>query len=110
MAWVDVSNNVRPFADDEGQVVLNNWNFATENYELANQPGAVNDNISFNTLQQAASSFSLLSTHINDPVLAGFFGDTYDSFSDALATQNPNIINQYMIDAYPNFKQQICNP
>lgn len=109
MAWVDIAENVRSIADIEGKIILNTWILATRNFDEAYQNSPPLANIAGRTLGQAADSFVLLQYHVKNSGLAKFFNETADSFLTVLGTGGTTEINDYMVNRYPTFQQQICN-
>lgn len=114
LVWVDIANNARQWADADGQNILDNWNLASTNFDYSFQanPSAnpVLAGVIANTLRQAQLSFGLLKSHIvGNDAFAQFLADTDVSFKAQLDSGDNDSINAYMINAYPNFQNVICN-
>ncbi len=115
MTWTDVAENIRRFwideNDVEGNTILDNWNYASVNFDQAFQANPPLANVVANTLKQAGISFGLLKDRIvGNPALANFLGQTYTSFNYELDNGTYASVNEYMKNALDNFNTNICNP
>lgn len=109
LVWVDVANNSYQWVrDPKGNVELNSWINASEKFNDAMQKG--DEDESFKRLHQADDSFAGLAIHIGKDDLAQYYKQVYKEFGDLLKTKDLQKINDYMVQAYPQFKQKLGCP
>lgn len=105
LVFVDVSNECKYYADDEGKVILENqWNNASRMYnEQMKKKDMAGANAS---LFQADGSFKDVKPHIiSNKALAEYFGIVYTEFRELLIKGVLEDINNYMKGAYLKFRQ-----
>lgn len=101
--WVDIANAAQNFASVPGNHILNTWIYASNNFNVDLENGNMEDAVDM--LYQANSSFGAVAKYINNVGLSNYFTQVYQDFGALLDIGNLGDINDYMIAAYPKFKQ-----
>lgn len=102
-----MATNSKQYSDEEGIEILDGeWIDASEKF---NEYMKNNDTENgFKMLNQANDSFKNVQSHIiTNSNLADYFGKVNTEFGDLLAKGNIKDINNYMINAYTEFKDKL---
>lgn len=109
LVWVDIANNSYQWIIDlRGNTALDSWINASEKFNDVMQKG--DEDEAFKRLHQADDSFADLALYIGKEDLAQYYKQVYKEFGDLLKTKDLQKINDYMVQAYPQFKQKLGCP
>ncbi|XP_037038738.1 uncharacterized protein LOC119076159 [Bradysia coprophila] len=106
LVWVDVAENCFHYVTDpRGNDALNDWIDASYKFDKAMRSG--DEEESFRMIDKANDSFKIVAPFIRKSDLSKYFMKVYEEFGALLATRNFQVINEYMIAAYPQFKEKL---
>lgn len=104
--WVDVAENCFDYViDQRGNVALNNWIDASRRFNAAMQKG--DEMESFEMLDKANTSFKQVAPFIGKADLSKYFKTVHQEFGELLKAKILQDINDYMVKAYPQFKEKL---
>ncbi|XP_037038733.1 uncharacterized protein LOC119076154 [Bradysia coprophila] len=105
-AWIDVARNTIPYVNDpRGTEALTTWIDASLKFNIAMIAGDQDE--AFRLFDVCNESFKSLAPYLSKPELSTFYLKIYDEFGAVIKTRNLKEINEYMVAAYPQFREAI---
>ncbi|XP_037044548.1 uncharacterized protein LOC119080354 [Bradysia coprophila] len=105
-AWIDVAKNCFAFVTDpKGSDALNTWINASHIFNEAMKRD--DEEEAFNQFYICNDAFKDVAPFISKCELSSYFRRVHREFGTILDTKNISIIHQYMVDAFPQFKEKL---